>query len=199
MPQLSDRQWQVLECIKDLCTNREIRERLGMTPQVLSNIRRKLVEAGVITAVGDLPAGAGSRNGYPWVVHEPWDRALPAGARLRMDYPAEHQRDLTVPGVTHITWGPWSVQSAIMLRDDGRPPKEALPDHRTLVVTDTLSDRRWCGVVPIGTPWREIDTLGLLARGTVRVTDSNRQAITKAIAAALGVEAVLDLTYTQPE
>lgn len=196
MAELSERQWQVYEGIKNLRTTTQISQDMGVTASYVAGLRDQLRAMGVIRRCGDLPAHGRYGEVYPWelVSDQPptYRPALPPQASLRLEYPQDARRDLTVPPIRHVWWEQWSVQGIATARPDGLKPKDALPRQRVVLATHLPTGGQWAWVASIRRPWMESQTREVLAQWVV--TEGDRQAITLVIAAAIGVESVLDLT-----
>lgn len=199
MAELTDRQWQVYEGIRDEKSPKEIAADMGgVTTSYVTQLRGELRDMGLIRQRGELPAHGRYEDVYPWELtsEQPpiYKPALPPKAVLRLEYPRDAQRDLTVPPIRHVWWGRWSVQGIPMARPDGKSPKDALPEHRVVVLTDLATGLFRAFVVHARRPWREELTRAML-EGVV--TTGHMSAMTLVIAAAVGVESVLDVATEQ--
>lgn len=196
MAELTERQWQVYEGIRSHRTPQQIAKDMRVTPQYVAQLRGELRDLGVIRQRGDLPTHGRYEEVYPWelIGDQPpaYKPALPPEARLRLEYPQDAQRDLTVPPIRHVRDDRWSVQGIPMARQDGKAPKDALPTHRVVVVTDLEAGTWRAFLAPVRVRWTESETAFHLQR--MRLTREARRAITLMIAAAIGVESVFDLS-----
>jgi hypothetical protein len=174
--------------------------------QLFSNYVSKLVTLGYIYRRNDLPEWSRWEDTYPY---EPTGKPfqwtpVPDQAKLRLTWPAETQGDLTVPTIRAVRWGDWLVQGVPVLRLDGstgrsgRPPDDKTPNLRVVVISNvtevadppTMDD----GIVFLASVrdrWHESDT------GTYAGPFDDPVGMTRVIACALGVEAVIDVS--EPE
>lgn len=180
---------EVWRLVKAHRTYREIGRELGYSRATANEKIDRLVELGVVRRVGDIPVGATIDRAYSW--HAPADApVLPPGATLCVEYAQGSQRDLRVRPVTRVSWPPWDIQGVPYLREDNRRPKEATPDRALVVATNLDTGAEWEWRASIRHRWSETDTwmhLPDLIRGEV-------PGMTRAIATALGVQALLDVT-----
>ena len=198
MIELTHRQHQVYDGIRARMSPGEIADAMGVTLQYVTQLRSELRDLGVIRLRGDLPSHGRYEDVYPWEmtsdqppVYKP---AIPPRARLRLVYPQDARRDLTVPPIRQLWWPDpeprWSVQGIAMARADGRKPKDALPNRRVVVVTALPCEQEWCITVPARQPWTREQTVSWLAPP---VTIEEIEPMTLLIAAAIGVDSVYDL------
>jgi hypothetical protein len=189
---LTERQWEVYEGIRAQQTPAQIAALMGVSTQYVTQLRAELRDLGLIRQRGDLPAHGRYEDVYPWELtsEQPpaYKPALPPKARLRLEYPQETRQDLTVPPIRQVWWGPWSVQGIPMARPDGKAPKDALPEHRVVVVTNLDTGLHYAFVIRVRRPWPQMLTEAMLE--TV-VTSEDMAPMTLVIAAAIGSEAVL--------
>lgn len=180
---------EVWRLVKAHRTPTEIGDELGFSRTTANKKIDQLVELGVVFRVGDLPAGAIIDWAYPW--HTPADApVLPPGATLCVEYTQESQRDLRVRPVTRVSWPPWDIQGVPYLREDGRRPKDATPDRALVVATNLDTGEELVWRASVRHRWSETDTW-------MHLPDLIREEIpdmTRAIATALGVQALLDIT-----
>jgi len=180
------------------------------SPQLFNKYVQKLVAQGYIYRRRDIPDWVEWAETYPY---EPTGKPMaysppPPDARLRVTWPAESQGDLTVPTIRAVKWGKWLVQGVPILRLDGsagrsgRPPDDKIPNLRVVVISDTTDlddppDADVDGIVFLASVrdrWRESDTV--LQVPTQVEPDS--VAMTRCIACALEVEAVIDVSKDAP-
>lgn len=190
---LTERQWDVWEgilaqkSVSDIATDMG-----GVTASYVTMLRAELRDLGLIRRRGDLPAHGRYEDVYPWepIAEQPplYKPSMPPRAKLRLEYAQTSDRDLTVPPIRHVWWQQWSVQGIPMTR----PVGGALSGQRVVVVTELVEPHWQRGWVVAQQPWLESQT-ELWVPG-IGVTVSERQAMTLLIAAAIGVESVLDLT-----
>jgi DNA-binding MarR family transcriptional regulator len=200
MSELTPRMWQVFDAIKAGKLRHEIAEELGIGRSAVTNHMRKLVDCGLIRRRNDLPATARWDERYPWVVtedeaHATYRLALPRDATLRLRYPQETERDVSVAPARVVRWQRWTVQGLLPQRPDGRAPWELLPEHRVVLI-DLLDDH---GVVwstefraSRSMHWRESQTQ-FIAWPMTPSPEFVRD-MTLVIACAVGVESLMDLS-----
>jgi hypothetical protein len=194
--ELPPREYQVYRAIVDKVPMAELAKSMGtggrpLSRQRLAKYRGQLRDRGVIRRRDDVPKYSKVTEEYAW---EPTDVPvverveLPAGARLRLAFPQEVQRDQEVPPIRLVLWQSWSVQGIPMRRPDGKGPKDALPEHRAVVIADLERETERAILVPLREPWKESDTRALRLAGVGR----HVREMTMMIACAVGVEAILD-------
>jgi hypothetical protein len=203
MAELTERQWDVYSGIRDRKTPAQIAADMGVTVSYVTQLRGELRDMGVIRRRGELPAHGRYEEVYPWelVSDQPpaYKPALPPKAKLRLEYPKDVARDVTVATIRHVWWPwpepRWSVQGLPTSRPDGRPPHEVLADQRVVLMTFLPHGElaQWSFPASTKLPWRESNTQKL-----VLVTGEDYRAMTLLIAAAIGVDAVMDLTGKEP-
>jgi hypothetical protein len=201
--EISDRMQQVLDTLARQLTPSQAMAELGMSRSQFGTNVRKLRERGIVRRRDDLPLDAAWSQEYPYVLTgapTTYRPAMPPEARLRLAYPVDSQRDLTVPPHRHVAWRQWSVQSAPLLNLDGssgRSASDRTPEFRVVVATDLAGLQAQPDEVDqaVGTfiasvrrRWSETATRNLGWEG-----DEGRD-MTLVIACAVGVEAVLDIT-----
>lgn len=210
MPEPTPRMRQVFDLISAGKSRQQIADELGIGTTRVTNITRKLIERGLIIRKGHIPAAARWTEEYPWEIVEDealatYRLALPQGARLRLAYPQETERDVSVAPARVIRWNRWTVQGLLMQRPDGKPPTELLADHRIVVIDDLKTGwgtqfraPRWRQEQPgqrAPTRWRESDTRRLPWPVDEYAAIANAPSdMTLVIACAIGVEAVMDLS-----
>lgn len=178
------------------------------SPQLFNKYVQRLVEQGYIYRRTDIPAWVKWEDTYPY---EPTGRPMeyspaPPDARLRLTWPSEKQGDLTVPTIRAVRWKDWLVQGVPILRLDGsagrsgRPPDDRIPNLRVVVISDVTSyydppipDDGICFLASAWERWRESDT-----KLQIPLEDDS-VGMTRAIACALGVEAVIDVSKGEPQ
>jgi hypothetical protein len=194
--EVSDRMLEVLDAIRQRLTPAEAMRTLGMSRSHFNTTVRRLRDRGVIRRREDLPQHAVWSEEYPYeVTGEPvvYRPAIPPDARLRLAYPVDSQRDLTVPPVRHVRWDRWSVQGVPVLNFDGssgRRASDLVPEWRVVVVADldhpepeevqvflASTHHRWSESVTDRLGWDGED----------------RWEMTLVIACAVGVEAIMDM------
>lgn len=193
--EVSGRMLDVLDTITRQLLPREALTELGMSRSQFGANVRKLRERGVIRRLGSLPDDAQWSLEYPYeVTGVPvvYRQELPPKAQLRLTYPVDSQRDMTVPPVRHVRWGSWSVQGVPLLNLDGtsgRSASDRVPHLRAVVAAD-LANPRWVEVFLASTRvrWSETQTAGEGWDGP------ECRDMTLVIACAVGVEAVLNIT-----
>lgn len=194
--ELTPREFEFYQAILNQVPMAELAVRMGtggrpLSRQRLAKYRYQLADRGVIRRRGDVPKHSKVTEEYAWeptgvpVVEKV---ALPAGARLRLAFPQEVQRHTEVPPIRLVMWEGWSVQGIPMRRPDGRGPKDALPTHRVVVVTDLARDVSRVFLARLRQPWKESDTRVLRLAGAGR----HVRELTLMIACAVGVEAIMD-------
>lgn len=200
---LTPREWEVLDLIRERVPPFEMAGLLGMTPQGRSNVFKRLKGKGVITTA--LPPSGKVTEQYPWEVNPGVDvrykPALPPTAVLRAGYSHESTKDLSVPPIRVVRWpaGGWEVQGLRTLRRGGGKPSNAIPAE--LVV--------WCIAprliidgkdtiafdAPLRRPWAESHTRD--AFGPIGLPGSELTGLTLMIAAVCAVPAVLDMSRVE--
>lgn len=205
MDEVSQRLLQVYEAVvKHRLTPAEAAKRYGMSLQVFHNYVRKLADGGWIRRKEHLPENARWDQEYPWeptgqpITYQP----LPPDAKLRVGVPVSSQQDMTVATIRFVRWGDWVVQAAPILRLDGasgRAGNDKIPNLRVVVISNVamLDDPPHpedgvCFLASTRQRWFESDTLLQLGRVEDPVV------MTQAIAAALGVEAVINMSKQPP-
>lgn len=197
MPQpivLTARQWEAFEGVKNRKPPKDIATDMGVSRSYVTLLLADLTRLGVIIAPeGEMPLRS---EEYPWQLPDAtlyYKPALPRAAKFRQDHPVDTERDLTVPPIRVVRWYEWTVQGILPLRPDGKPYKEALPDKRIVWAVHECGAERLF-IASRREHWLESDTAYHFHR---LVTDSDRQAMTQVIAAAIGTPALLDMSTEQ--
>lgn len=164
MTELSPRQWQLLQAIREGKYPGQIAAEWGCSQQRVANVRDQLVKKGVIARRGDLPASVHYAEEYPWVPQDDLDLryqvALPPTARLRLEYPRDSKRDVTVAPVRVARWdeGGWVIQGVPALNSDGTSGWLRVPG-RWPVWCVWNNEREHLFPAAVGGWWRETDTV----------------------------------------
>jgi hypothetical protein len=209
MPELTEREWQLLQAMRAHKTPQQIAADWGITRAGVDNCRRKLEHKGVIRRRGDLPLTARYTEDYPWTFPGDLDiryrPAIPPTAEFRVKYATDSRRDMTVPPIRFVRWdgGGVTVQGIPVCRPDGQEPYTAVPEDLVVwVVAD--AGPQWVFVARRGRWWLESWTCNELHRVADkqsrvvrdRLLAGYRVEVTQLIAAAIGAHPVLDLTET---
>jgi hypothetical protein len=176
--------------IQEHKTPTQIGNALGFSRAWANKLLDRLVGYGLVFRAGDIPEDADMTRDYPW--HAVADAPiLPPGATLHVEYVTESQRDLRVKPVTRVRWQSWDIQGVPFLRPDGLRPKEQTPEQVIVVVTELVFTDEWEFRASIRRRWHESDTRRELGAA---IQEPMIPDMTRAIAAALGVQALMDLT-----
>lgn len=192
--ELPARELAVYQGILDRKSAKQMASEMGISATRVFAVRQKLVQLGVIRRCGALPPGITETRAYAWepVPDVQVAPLVPDAATVHLQYPVVTERDERVPPITLIRWGSWSVQGIPMVDQAGRRPKDAMPTHKVVVVTDLRRGTWRVFLAPARERWTESETAFHLQR--LGVTGEARQAITMMIASAIGVDAVFDLS-----
>lgn len=207
MPDLTDREWQLLDAIRAHQAPEDIREQWGVTRSYVGNLTRNLEKKGVIQRRGDVPPYTRYTEEYPWVPVEDievrYKPAIPPSAVFKVKYPAMTRRDMTVRPITFLQWPPGgvTVQGIPVCRPDGQEPYSAAPEHRIVWLT-VDEGPEWVFVTRLGPLWLESWTCNELTpradqqgkRVRDRLVGQYRAEVTQLIAAAAGAQPVMDMT-----
>jgi MarR family protein len=204
---LSAREWDLLEALRDRKIPADIAREWGTSKQNIANIIASLAAKGVIVRGDDSRPWVMYSCGYPWTVPNDLDvryqPAVPPAAELRARYATDSRTDRTVPPIRIVRWdeGGWTVQGIPACRPDGIIPSHASPDE---VVVWCVRDgdrhpRSWAFEARRGLRWLESHTVEQFetrpsSKYRLRLTPTLRENLTLAIAAVIAVEPVLDIT-----
>ena len=200
---LTDREWQLLDQLKAGRSTVETARAWGTSRQNVSNLYTALIAKGVIRHPSHVEHLHWDEQ-YPWVfpdgVELRYRPALPPDATLRAVYPTDSTRDMSVATIRFVRWdaGGFTVQGLPPRRPDNAPPRVKVPEHRVVWVTRDDDERSWSFAARIDQDWCESWTVRELRTDRVPkqrlgMSEYDRENLTLMIAAAVGVNAVLDL------
>ena len=203
MAKLPQRQQLYLEAVRDKKTPEQIAREWGTSRQNVDNTRRALIRKGLIHRRDGVPRWMKYAKKYPLqIVSKEVQQSrvlLPPEATLRELHPRESLIGLTLEPITVVKWPAQqlTVQGIPVIRPDLKRIRVAQPEHR--IVWAVHDDgRQWVFAANRLRMWAESHTVQEFIRNPGAPTwGGDEEAVrnlTLVVAAAVGVEAALDLT-----
>jgi hypothetical protein len=202
---LSHREWELLEAMRQRKEPTKIAEEWGTSRQNADNIRRGLQRKGVIIRRGEIPVWMKYSEDYPWIIREDLEvryaPAIPPEAVFRVFHPVEQTTGLVAVPTRVVRWASegWTVQG-LPARAEAQP---GVMTHRVVWCRRDTDNREWVFAASVGQRWlethtvQEFQTAPPTRRHRVRLTPELRVGLTRCVAVAIGVDAVLDLSVPQ--